>query len=375
MITMRCMLCAIALLFFACRQKEQHPHQPTESRSKIDINDLLSPVNQTVIANVESIAPQRLVESKPMSVTGTVSYNPNFITSIAVRTGGRIERLYVRYNYQPIQQGDKLLELYSPELVTAQNELVFVLRNDAVNAKLVEASRQKLRLLGMSERQLRQLESSKAVSNTVTIYSSASGHIHEVGGNTPLNAMQPNTTNQTQVALKEGTYVEMGQTLFTIYNPEKLWIELNVPNNVGASLQKNTSINMSVNASTSLKLSGKIVSVEPSVRVGSSFLMLRVEPDNTDNNLVPGQLVTAELPLKGKTGWWLPADAVIALGNGYAVLKQQNKMSLRVTVVNLADYTGTHYRIVSGIDSTDRVAAKAQFLIDNESFVSEDESN
>ena len=365
----------IALVTFAvgCGQKEQHVHQPTATRTKISVDDLLKPVNQTVVADVKTITPQRLSESKPSAVSGTVGYNPNYIKSVAARTGGRIERLYVRYNFQPVRQGEKLLELYSPELVTAQNELLFVLRNDVTDAKLIEAARQKLRLLGMSEPQLRQLEAHQAVSNTVAIYSPASGHVHEAVTTGGMNTMQSASGNGTQLASKEGAYVQMGQTLFTIYDPTKLWVELNLPNNL-STVRAGSSLHLAATSSNERLYAGTIESVEPTVREGNKFLVARVSVDNAQRDLVPGQLVTASLPAADATGWWIPADAVIALGNGYAVLEQRNKNTFHVASVNLADFNGSYYRVVSGIDSTTRVAAKAQFLIDNESFVTADES-
>lgn len=370
--SLRGLLIALVVFAFGCKQKEQHVHQPTTTRTKISVDDLLKPVNQTVIADVETITPQRLTESKPVTVSGTVGYNPNHIKSVAARTAGRIERLYVRYNFQPVLQGDKLLELYSPELVTAQSELLFVLHNDVTNTKLVEAARQKLRLLGMSEAQLRQLEANQTVTNTVAIYSSASGHIHEAIGSTGMNTMQVPAANQTQLMLKEGAYVQMGQTLFTIYDPTKLWVELNLPN--GTTLEPGTTIEITTASTNNKMFTGLVEGVESSVREGNNFLVARVAIDNAQNDLVAGQLVTASLPANVTTGWWLPADAVIALGNSYAVLEQRNKNSFHVTSVNLADFNGSQYRVVSGIDSTTHIAAKAQFLIDNESFITADES-
>ena len=73
---------------------------------------------------------------------------------ISARVSGRIEKLYVRYRYQHIHKGDRIMDIYSPELVTAQQELLFLIKNDPANEGLIRAAKQKLLLLGMSEEQL-----------------------------------------------------------------------------------------------------------------------------------------------------------------------------------------------------------------------------
>src|SRR5690606_28616018 len=96
--------------------------------------------------------------------------------SIAARFGGRIEKLYVKFNNQYVKQGDKILDIYSPDLRTFQEEHLFLLHSNA-DKNLIEKSTEKLRLLGITKKQIAQLEKNGTVALTVSIFSPANGYV------------------------------------------------------------------------------------------------------------------------------------------------------------------------------------------------------
>ena len=123
-----------------------------------DLGTVNQAPNAAVVAAVATVRPQAEgAMADTLTLPGVVEYDPRRSRAVAARFGGRIEQLAVRYNYQSVRRGQKLLELYSPELVTAEQELIFLLENDADNTVLVNGARQKLRLLGLTEGQLREL--------------------------------------------------------------------------------------------------------------------------------------------------------------------------------------------------------------------------
>jgi Cu(I)/Ag(I) efflux system membrane fusion protein len=79
---------------------------------------------------------------------GNIGYDTREVGSISARVSGRIEKLYVKYRYQRISKGQHILDIYSPELLTAQQNLLFLLKNDAGNTTMIQASKEKLLLLG-----------------------------------------------------------------------------------------------------------------------------------------------------------------------------------------------------------------------------------
>ena len=111
----------------------------------------------SAVATVRPVADGAAGAADTLTLPGVVEYDPRRSRAVAARFGGRIERLWVRSNYQPVRQGQKLLELYSPELISAEQEFVFVLENEAANSPLFTGARQKLLLLGLTETQLHDL--------------------------------------------------------------------------------------------------------------------------------------------------------------------------------------------------------------------------
>src|SRR5690606_8600925 len=87
------------------------------------------------------------------------------------------EKVYITYVLQPVKAGQKVAEIYSPELSTAQRELIFLLENDPENNALIDASRRKLELLGMSASQINALTTNQRITSTVSIYSPYSGYV------------------------------------------------------------------------------------------------------------------------------------------------------------------------------------------------------
>ena len=141
---------------------------------------------------------------------GNIAYDTRQVGSISSRVAGRIEKLYVRFRYQKINKGQHILDIYSPELMTAQQNLLFLLKNDPANTTFIEAAKEKLLLLGMSNQQLQQVIKSGQPSLTIAVYSNYSGHIHEAakGGamNTEPGAMKDISLDHRRTFL-EGGYV------------------------------------------------------------------------------------------------------------------------------------------------------------------------
>ena len=154
----------------------------------IALDDLLQPTDQFVVSSIPVVSLQNEKVSVPVEVLGSVTYDTRHINTISARVSGRIEKLYVHYRYQHILKGERIMDIYSPELATSQQELLFLIKNDSENKGLIRASGQKLLLLGMTEEQLAKLIQSGKPSPTVTVYSNYSGHLHEAGNSIPVSS-------------------------------------------------------------------------------------------------------------------------------------------------------------------------------------------
>src|SRR5258706_3948537 len=102
-----------------------------EVKITTELNYLLKPTNAMVISSIKVITAVQMTMNFKMEAKGTVAHDTRKIATLSSRYNGRIEKLYVKYNLQPIYKGQKILEIYSPELITAQRELLYLLEKDA----------------------------------------------------------------------------------------------------------------------------------------------------------------------------------------------------------------------------------------------------
>ena len=154
---------SLLLFLSACKSDKKVDHtQHTNADNKqentgVQLESLLKPTNQYVISTIPVTAIKKEQIVAEIDALGRVEYDTRMIGNISARINGRIEKLYVRYKYQYIKKGEKIMDVYSPELLTAQQNLLFILKNDAGNISLIDAAKQKLLLLGMSADQVQKI--------------------------------------------------------------------------------------------------------------------------------------------------------------------------------------------------------------------------
>lgn len=364
---------------------------------------LLQATNSVVVANIGTVYPERRNESVAVQANGVVTYDTRRLYTIPARFGGRVEKLYVRFNYQPIRKGQKLLELYSPDLVTAQRELIYLLEADADNGPLIAAARQKLRLLGITTDQLTHLERKRKPSYSLAVYSPYDGYVVEESAGAPSAAAPPGSASAPSssmrdggmgagtaaatdeitfsapspssqaiggaVLLREGQYVQIGQTLFRIVNASRLWAEFRLYARDAAGIKPGDALTISFDQTDQPPRKAQVSFVVPFVESGNPFVTIRAYlPAKTA--LRVGQLARASIRKGAMQALWLPALAVLDLGNEQVAFVQQEKEGVfRPIRVKTGVQTNGYVAIQSGLTEQQAVARNAQFLIDSESFV------
>ncbi len=309
-----------------------------------------------------------------MNVLGTIEYDTKMIGNISARVNGRIEKLYIRYKYQFINKGQKIMDIYSPELLTAQQNLLFILKNDGGNSSLIKAARQKLLLLGMSTEQIqRTIQTGKPIFS-VSVYSNYTGHLHNAGESSPAmnpqisSSMGGGVTRTELLNFKEGMYVQKGQTMFSVYNPSRAWALLNIYTEGQSSVQKGQLVKITPETAPELAFQGFIDFIEPFFREGTRTTSARVYFDNSSLKLPVGSRVRGLITTKPIIGSWLPKEAVASLGIDKIVFLKVAGGFKPIKVTTGATNEKS-IQIVSGLSQTDSVAMKAQYLIDSESFI------
>lgn len=337
----------------------------------IQLNDLLQPTDRFVVSTIPVTATKRSAELVEVNVLGVVAYDTRLVNTISARISGRIEKLYVKYRYQHIMKGQKILDIYSPQLLTAEEELLFLIKNDPANTALINAAKQKLLLLGMNESQLQQIIRSGKPSLTISVYSNYSGHIHEAGTmpGVDMQAQKMDVSRTTEeLPIKEGMYIEQGQTIFQVYNVTKSWALLNIFPEYQILVKTGDAVRVIPETSPEKNFRAKIDLIEPFYRKENKTLTARVYFNNEKLQVPVGSQVKATIFVNGKEANWLPKDAVISLGMDKVVFIK----TMRGFKAHKVE-TGLNYKneiqILSGLTATDSVAANAQFLTDSESFI------
>lgn len=355
-----------------------------------DLEFLLQPSNATIISSIGTVKPVKEDVNVTTSANGIITYDTRSAYSIPVRFGGRIEELFVRYNFQPVNKGQKLLEIYSPELLTVQRELLFLLESDPENTALISSAKQKLRLLGVSDSQIRQLVESRQEQNSFAVYSPYDGYVVESQTNAPQMAVPPsnsasrngggmggmgggrgaavNTPTQPvsqELGIREGMYVNAGQTLFKVINTSTLRAEFDLY--VTDASRINVGDSMTITWRDQ-ELETEVDFIQPFFSQGENFMKVRVYLDGEENSLKVGQLVKANFKSTVEDALWIPAPAVLDLGTQQVVFVEENGV-FKPQEVTVGRISGDMIELVDGLSPNEDIAHNAQFMVGSESFI------
>jgi len=358
-----CPICGMALV--------KRSGQASEGAG-ISLNTVLQPVNSSVISSIQAITPVQKEVPTAIAAMGYLDFDTRMFNNIASRFSGRIEQLYIKYAFEEIHRGQRIFDIYSPDMVTAQQDLIFISKNSAQETGLINAARQKLLLLGMSDEQVNQVIKTGKPYYSLPVYSPYDGHVH----NMPHSQMdgasnEPSSTEFTDnlpLAVKEGMYVEKGQTLFNVVNPHMLWAVIKVEQSALASLKLNQPVKIMLTDVPGKVLYGKVDFMEPSLRDGDKTASIRVYLDNMDHALKVNSLVKAEIQTGKTNGLWIPRTALIDLGRTQIVWLKNGAL-FRAQRVIAGITNSDEVQITKGLSAADSVAANAQYLTDSESFI------
>ena len=220
------------------------------------------------LAEVETTPVERRFVTRPVRMIGKVDFDETRVARISAWMPGRIERLYVDYQGIKVRAGDHLLDLYSPELLTAQQELVLA---TGIN---LAAAREKLRLLGLSPEQIAEIESRGTPGDQITVQAPISGVVIKKDA-------------------VEGSYVKTGSPLYSIADLSHLWVKIEAYERDLPWIHYGQSVTLTTEAYPGESFDGRLVFIDPLVDSKTRTVALRVNVANTDGKLKPGMLVYA----------------------------------------------------------------------------------
>jgi len=338
----------------------------------VSLQTLLKPANNIIIATVAMVHPAKRQEPIELKAYGFIGYDNRYSGVIASNISGRIEQLYVDYRYQSVHKGQLIMKLYSPELLTAQQDLLFLTSNDPTNNILIQSAKEKLRLMGMRRSDIEKVMANGKANYAVPIYSNYSGHIHEskqLPATGSLDNINPQEQLQsTPLSIKVGDYVQKGQPVFTVMDPAHAWALLNIFPGQAALIQKGDKVRIQPETAPDKDFRGSINYIEPFYRDEQKSLSARVYFDNSSRDIPIGSQLTAVIFAGEKEAYWLPEEAVLSLGLDKIVFVKTGE-AFKARKIKIGVSNNKLVQVLDGLDETEAVAANAQFLVDSESFI------
>lgn len=236
------------------------------------------------LAEIETVPVRREWAENEVRMVGLVDYDETQLVDVTAYVGGRLDRLYVDFTGVRVRKGDHMASVYSPELLTAQSELIQAraayekFKDSAVsgirdtNRKALEASRERLRLWGITEEQIQTIEERGTREDHLTIYASREGVV-------------------IKKHLQEGAYASAGTPIYTIANLSKLWVQLKVYEDDLPWLRYGQDATFTSVALPGETFHGKISFIDPVLDKMTRTINVRLNVDNQEGKLKPGMYV------------------------------------------------------------------------------------
>jgi Cu(I)/Ag(I) efflux system membrane fusion protein len=338
----------------------------------INLGTVLEPVNGSVVSSVTAISPVQKSIATEIYGDGYLDFDTRTFNNIASRFSGRIEKLYIKYAFQEIHAGERIFDIYSPDMVTAQQDLLYIARNPAPDPELLNAARQKLLLLGMTTLQINKAAKTGKAFYSLPVYSPYNGHVHDtqhsqMAGDPAIEMPNDITANQ-PLTIKEGMYVTKGQTLFNVVNPHRLWAIVKIDRSSVSALKLNQPVQLRLSDMPGKIISGKVNFIEPTLQQGDKTTSIRVYVDNMDHSLKVNSLIKAKIQTGSADGLWIPREAVVSLGQTQVVWLKKGA-AYQASQVSTGTVNGNYVQVIKGLALTDSLASNAQYLTDSESFI------
>lgn len=342
------------------------------SASASDPTGGAAPENEMSLANVQ-LTPQRMqsiglklgtVEMKTVSdeirVTGNVDVDERGLANVQLRFPGWIKKVFVDATYDLVHKGQPLFTIYSPDLVTTEQEYLLARRNQqqlgqssiqgvAAGADtLVSAAKERLQQWQVPPSEIAKLESTGTVITDLTINSPVSGYITE------RNAL-PNM------------YVQPETKLYSIADLSTVWVNAQVFQTDVGRIRPGDPAEVTVDAYPGKVFKGRVDVILPQVDMNTRTVRVRLVLPNPGLQLKPGMFVNVGLKSRTARALTLPTSAVFHSGTRTVVFINKGEGNLEPREIELGPRAGDDYVVVKGVKQGDSIVTSANFLIDSES--------
>lgn len=287
-----------------------------------------------------------------ITTVGYVKYDEDQLVHIHPRVEGWIEKLYVKAAGDPVEKGQPLYDLYSPQLVNAQEELVLALNRN--NERLVEAAVDRLKALQIDIKLIRQLQRERKVLQALTFYAPQTGVVDNLN-------------------IREGFFVKPGTTMMSIGTLDQVWVEAEVLERQAALVSVGLPVTMNLDYLPAKQWRGQVNYVYPTLDSTSRTARVRLRFDNFDGLLKPNMFAQVAIYADAEQAvLTVPREAVIRTGKQDRVVLALGEGRFKSIAVNLGRWDDNYAEVLSGLERGDMIVSSAQFLLDSESSKTSD---
>lgn len=337
----RCPLCGMDLI----------PLVQSSSSRQTDNDAVHLSREAAALANVHTTKVTRQVPVRELRLYGKIQADERRFQSQVSQLQGRIEKLYVNFTGEQVRKGQKLAEIYSPELVTAQQELLETAKTRLQQPELYEASKEKLRLWKLTENQIEDIESSGAIISSFEIVSNTSGTV----------------TNR---RVNTGDYVSRGTVLFDIADLSNVWVMFDAYESDLPFVRPGVKVKFTVQAIPGTEFTGNISFIDPVIDPVTRVARVRVETANNSGKLKPEMfasgIVLADLE-EYRNDIVIPKSAVLWTGERSIVYVRDRNTEepvFKLREIGLGPVLGDSYVVTDGLSEGEEIVTNGAFSVD-----------
>ena len=306
---------------------------------------------------------QRVLTDEVRTV-GIVNFDETRMSAVTPKFGGYIERLYVDFTGKLVRRGQPLVDIYSPELVAAQEELLLAARLEEnlgrttvpgvprSSTNLLGAARQRLRSWDISDEQINRILRTGRAERALTLYAPVSGIVVEKN-------------------ILAGQAVQAGQPLYTIADLSEVWVEAELREHDAGLVTEGDMATVELAAFPGRPLQGRVEYIYPTLQEQARTLKARIAITNPDGRLKPGMFATVRLQAPGRTTLTVPTSAVLNTGERRVVFVDMGGGRITPYEIEAGRVAGPYTEVLAGLEPGQRVVSSAQYMLDSESNLAE----
>ena len=302
------------------------------------------------LANVQTTVVSIQNPEKEVRLYGKVQADERLLQNQVAHISGRVEKLLVNFTGEPVRKGQKLAMIYSPELVTAQQELLEAAKTKQTQPEIYEAAKEKLLQWKLSETQISEIENSHNIQSNISIEANTSGIV-------------------TARRINMGDYVSAGSVLYEVSDLSHVWVLFDAYESDLPFLKTGDKIEFSIQALPGTAFEGNIRFIDPVIDPVNRVAKVRVEIGNPDGKLKPEMFATGIVKsnldeFKGKLA--IPRSAVLWTGKRSVVYVKQpgEEPVFKIREIELGPQLGNSYVVTDGLQDGEEIVTQGTFSVD-----------